>query len=402
MDMQNVKNLTIPEGSVKTIHDKDNRLLWGAVGYDTKYAGDTFQQTYTGKNLLNTFTFVKGRIDNGVIGYESGTTSITPTENSITFVTNQTFRGVVSSAIEVTASTDYALQFIYDSYEGYMSRTIHAYDENNDWISAVSITSNGIFTTPANCKYVRLNFMESAVGTAVIKNLQIEKGSTATSFEPYVGGTASPNPDYPQDIQVVTGTQTVTISDGNGTSASYDVHLGSTELCKIGTYQDYIYKSGDDWYMHKEVVKNSTLNTKNWSASGTQGDTTNGISFYNFDFNDKASGQVTLYCNYFTQIPSASGQDHTKLNFIISTSNDGIVINIKRSLLPEETTTGFKQWLSNNGVVLYYPIKTPTDSKITDSTLISQLNAVHQWLTRYGYNATVSGNLPIIIDRTNL
>ena len=62
----------------------------------------------------------------------------------------------------------------------------------------------------------------------------------------------------------------------------------------------------------------------------------------------------------------------------------------------------FKTWLDANELEVYYPLATPTDTKITDVTLIGQLNAVHEWLTRYGYNATVSGNLPIIIDRTNL
>ena len=47
MEMQNVKNLTITEGNVKTIHDKNNQLIWGAVGYDTKYVGDTTQATTT-------------------------------------------------------------------------------------------------------------------------------------------------------------------------------------------------------------------------------------------------------------------------------------------------------------------------------------------------------------------
>lgn len=33
--------------------------------------------------------------------------------------------------------------------------------------------------------------------------IQIEKGSTATSYEPYVGGQPSPSPDYPQEIKSV-------------------------------------------------------------------------------------------------------------------------------------------------------------------------------------------------------
>lgn len=34
---------------------------------------------------------------------------------------------------------------------------------------------------------------------------QLELGSTATSYEPYTGGKASPNPDYPQEIRVARG-----------------------------------------------------------------------------------------------------------------------------------------------------------------------------------------------------
>ena len=34
---------------------------------------------------------------------------------------------------------------------------------------------------------------------------QLELGSTATEYEPYTGGTPSPSPDYPQEIQVVRG-----------------------------------------------------------------------------------------------------------------------------------------------------------------------------------------------------
>ena len=53
-------------------------------------------------------------------------------------------------------------------------------------------------------------------------------------------------------------------------------------------------------------------------------------------------------------------------------------------------------WLSNNNVIVYYPLATPTETQITDATLISQLDA---W-----YNAqsmddityiTANGDLPM-------
>ena len=65
--------------------------------------------------------------------------------------------------------------------------------------------------------------------------------------------------------------------------------------------------------------------------------------------------------------------------------------------------TYWKTNYPNLSLELYYGILVPqVDTQITDATLISQLDAVHEWLTRYGYSSNVTGNLPIIIDRTNL
>lgn len=46
-------------------------------------------------------------------------------------------------------------------------------------------------------------------------DLQLEVGSQATDYEIFVGGTASPNPDYPQDISVLTGDSSVKITSKN-------------------------------------------------------------------------------------------------------------------------------------------------------------------------------------------
>lgn len=46
-------------------------------------------------------------------------------------------------------------------------------------------------------------------------NIQLETGSTATDYEPYTGGTASPNPEYPQTIKNVIGNNKVKIKGKN-------------------------------------------------------------------------------------------------------------------------------------------------------------------------------------------
>lgn len=45
-------------------------------------------------------------------------------------------------------------------------------------------------------------WMHSPSAEVTISDIQLESGSVMTDFEPYVGGIASPNPDYPQEITV--------------------------------------------------------------------------------------------------------------------------------------------------------------------------------------------------------
>ena len=80
-------------------------------------------------------------------------------------------------------------------------------DENKNFISRSTSYNFYKFTTLSNAYYIRFD-INSASDTST---LQLELGSTSTSFEPYVGGIASPNPLYPQDIQSVEGIQTITI-----------------------------------------------------------------------------------------------------------------------------------------------------------------------------------------------
>lgn len=251
MDMQNVSNLQIPEGIVRTIHDSASRLIWGRLNYDTKYTGDAVQ---------------------------SGT----------------------------------------------------------------------------------------------------------------------PTPDAPIPVQVVTGAQTVTIGDGVG-SEDFAISLGSLELCKLGNYQDYIYKSGDDWFVHKEVQHlslgisdmNNNEQYPGWRNRTVLVDTLG--SGLNNTLN-----RITQYLANILTSDSSSADTG-----ILSANTRGT-----GSLFFQNGNWNQTYWKTNYpnlSLELYYGILVPqVDAQITDQTLVGQLNDVHEWLTRYGYNATVTGNLPIIIDKTNL
>ena len=67
--------------------------------------------------------------------------------------------------------------------------------------------SSAKITFTSNVKHVVLyagsNANGSANDTATFADIQLEKGSTATAYEPYTGGKPSPSPEYPQEIKSV-------------------------------------------------------------------------------------------------------------------------------------------------------------------------------------------------------
>ena len=82
---------------------------------------------------------------------------------------------VATDYIEVEPNTQYTRNY---------SHQMAFYDANKTYISGINVDWSNIgvttFTTPANAKYVRLTVAKTAVDT-----FQLEKGSVATSYEPY-------------------------------------------------------------------------------------------------------------------------------------------------------------------------------------------------------------------------
>lgn len=60
------------------------------------------------------------------------------------------------------------------------------------------------FDVPEPCDVMCWVFYSGGIRSADIASAQIEKGSSATAYEPYTGGKPSPSPEYPQPISSVT------------------------------------------------------------------------------------------------------------------------------------------------------------------------------------------------------
>lgn len=190
--------------------------------------------------------------------------------------------------------------------------------------------ANYSITTPANAKYLGVFFaqptgLSTPTSPEIMATIQIEKGSTATTYAPY---------------------------------------FTPIELCKIGTYQDYIYKSGEDWYVKKYVGKFVFNGTETWERNVYAGK-------YYFTRYVYIVGQQYGWSNYFG-ILTVGGPLTSNVN-VIRTGQGRIDLIMDGS---ELSLDDFKSWLSSHNTSYYYYLDTPTDTQITNSALIAQLEAL--------------------------
>ena len=327
--------------------------------------GDTFQQTYTGKNLYDGTIYKYWCVINAQGGE-------IPSDGA-----------VITNAVQVEPDTTYTASVAFMDSAGDKYLRVAIYTSDMTFISRPSSLDAGepvTFTTPSNARYIRLSYYTPA------SNAQLELGSTATSYEPFVGGQPSPSPEYPQQIQTVTGTQTISI---NGTD--YPLDLGSIELCKLGTYQDYIYKDGDSWKVHKAVGKAELWKGTNWRRldTATIGEHRFSVKVSNTDVpvSRTSSELIPLDSNYWpvcTRLQTyqqVQGISTTSIGDISEESFVAFVDSLKTS-----DVDGWRAWLTAKKPVVYYQSTTPTDTAITDTNLIAQLEAIRTASLQNGTN----------------
>jgi len=196
-------------------------------------------------------------------------------------------------------------------------------------------------------------------------------------FKNFTGGVPSAN--VFNNLQMVVGNK--------------EQHTSTTpiELCKISTYQDYFYKT-DKWYLHKEIGEITYI-----GASGENWTYYNGIVYIdNSNIKNIGSGIVNtdFYTNYFKVENSKCYIVGQRLHIVLSSFG----------LSSITTASDFKTWLSTHNTEVRYILATPTDTEITDTTLINQLDNIEN---AFSYEGTtnigqVNNDKPFILDTTAL
>lgn len=163
-------------------------------------------------------------------------------------------------------------------------------------------------------------------------------------------------------IRVASGTtctnQRVAIQLEAGTQATpYAPYKTPIELAKIGTYQDYIWNDDGIWKVHKEVGKATvSLGTTVYTLA-------NGLKGTTYAPANKYYGEGGALCNkasYRSQQTGGFYENPSNFMFVGTSTDDSASLKAKY-----------------DGADLYYVLATPTDTEITDSELIEQLNHIY-------------------------
>lgn len=228
--------------------------------------GASEQETTTGKNLYNAeetynwtgnigWHFIDGSF--GAQGTNIGdkTTLKAPVEQGVTYTFS--VNTIISSPSE---STQTPLRLVYG-------------DESN--IANVSDGNYSYTFTATKTGYILLRLYINEDNTTVtISNIQLEKGPTATDYEPYTGGQPSPSPDFPQEIKTLSfdkitrrGKNYLNIEDGSQTINGVTVTKNNGKITLNGTATNICFfpisKSIDNFRPGKYVLSANNSKTLN-------------------------------------------------------------------------------------------------------------------------------------------
>ena len=214
------------------------------------------------------------------------------------------------------------------------------------------------------------------------------KGQTSQAGEP--------TPDSPVDVNVVSGSNVINIYNGQTLSKELPLDLGSVELCKIGNYQDYFYKSGSKWYLYKKIKKRVFNGSESWATAKNTSP-----YVYNLYIADylRVEENIIIDTHFQSVINGTYGSmtdGQIKFRYYSDTSD---LLYICTTVA--QTLADFKTWLSNNNVTIYYVLKEDIITEITDTTLINQLEAIYNAPLYKQTNITQTNNdLPMVLDIT--
>ena len=336
---QNTKYIAVDIGGSATV-DNVGRIQIEKGSTATTYEPYKSQsyEINIGKNLADI-----SKVQAGYINTTGGISGSTPNaEGYIRYIPVQQNTTYTFNIIETPSSFEQWLgiaEYSSQSESSFLRNSVRA-------MANVPYT----FTTGANTQYLCVSGRNILYATKV----QLERNSVATSYAPYK----------------------------------------TPELCKIGDYQDRIYKDNNKWYLEKKIGKTVFDGTETWVLQSIN---SSGIANFAYDNSGAYSSTSYIKSNYFKNQTSAIG--NTTESGIFNNAN---TIYVRIDQTTANTVANFKTWLGTHNTSVYYVLATPEVTEITDIELIGQLETLKQ-ARSYDTTTNISqntANKPFILNAT--
>lgn len=225
----------------------------------------------------------------------------------------------------------------------------------------------------------------------------------------------TPTPDYPQTINVVTGNNSITIEDEDNTlSQTFPLSLGSLELAGIGNYKDKIFNNipsnplydsnlvEGGWYKYKRIGKAIFDGTEDLLVES------NGrFGYRSTTIASKIGGNLLTPATVDSLLGNMSNIYKEKTAGQTWSKNEGISVDDAKCIRiwdntysPTSDSVGYKAQLNTQNLIFYGILAEPIPEQITDTTLVSQLNAIKSAIS-YDNETNISqtnANRPFIIS----
>lgn len=304
--------------------------------------GKTEQVQTSGKNLFDVSKVVP---NNNVIRNGDGSMKVIADESNNGFAANtpNTLKDycpllIVGQTYTLSANTAATTKQIYLKESG----TVWTYGQS------VQITKEMLDSV--------VLFYSDVNKTSIISNIQIEKGSTATAYEPYTGGKPSPSQEYQQKIKNVgkwneeTQKYEVDVKITNAEQNwSKEQTLTLTSDRPITKWDRLVEQGGQiGWLYKSKIIDGFDGQSSNITLGGKQGK----VQHFSVVFADtpNGNGNGDIYVDRYRAI----AMSYTKAEFGICCNwNSGV----KFFSAPNENVTTvqeFKTWLAENPLVLVY------------------------------------------------
>ena len=303
------------------------------------YSGTTIPISFPaqGKNLFDVtkYPFTEGKCVNATNG---GTVSDESYACTIDFIPVENLAGETVTLNKRPGGLNVGVAFYSEAISpGYYISG----EKNNNGTAGTPMT----FTVPQTAKYMRFTVASGAT------DIQIEKGSQATTYEPYT------NTVYGGELDLVTGVLTVThkLIELDGVTDGKKSTQYSNGTANIALDNCSLFGRTSVGWASKEVLKETGFICNYFATGGTADTTGNYIK-----------GYVTSSLNAQARFQFASSEEVTDLT---------------------SANAYFKTKYDNNSAVVFtYPLATPITYSLSPSKIISLIGTNTIWSDTNGTN----------------